>query len=184
MVLPFFVRILPTPTMTASTSRSWIKPAAIAAVVLALAGAGYASLRATPAPDVTFISIAGDKVSTQSLRGKVVMVNFWATSCVTCVKEMPAMVDTYNKFKDQGLEFVAVAMQYDRPDYVLNFTEQRKLPFKVALDSAGDIARQFGDVTLTPTTFLIDKNGNILKKYVGEPDFDQVHQLIEKELAG
>ena len=172
--------------MTASTpSRSWIKPAAIGAVVLALAGIGYASLASsTPAPDVTFISIASDKVSTQSLRGKVVMVNFWATSCVTCVKEMPDMVATYNKYKGQGLEFVAVAMQYDRPDYVLNFAEQRKLPFTVALDSAGDIARQFGDVTLTPTTFLIDKQGRIIKTYVGAPDFGAVHKLIEKELAG
>lgn len=184
MVLPLF---LSASTMTASTSssRSWFKPAAIGAVVLALAGIGYASFSSTtPAPDVTFISIAGEKISTEQLRGKVVMVNFWATSCVTCVKEMPELVATYDKYKDRGLEFVAVAMQYDRPDYVLNFTEQRKLPFKVALDSSGDIARQFGDVTLTPTTFLIDKDGNILKKYVGEPDFGQVHQLIEKELAG
>lgn len=170
--------------MTASTtSRSWIKPAAIGAVVLALAGIGYASFNHTPpAPDVTFISIAGDKISTESLRGKVVMVNFWATSCVTCVKEMPQMVETYNKYKAQGLEFVAVAMQYDPPNYVLNFSETRQLPFTVAIDSAGDIARQFGDVTLTPTTFVIDKQGRIIKRYVGEPSFPELHQLIEKEL--
>ena len=167
-----------------TSSRSWIKPAAAAAVVLALAGVGYASFySATPAPDVTFISIKGDKISTDSLRGKVVMVNFWATSCTTCVKEMPHMVETYEKYKAQGMEFVAVAMQYDPPNYVLNFTETRKLPFTVAIDSAGDIARQFGDVTLTPTTFLIDKNGKIIKRYVGEPDFPALHKLIEKELA-
>lgn len=171
--------------MTAQTSsRSWIKPAAACAVVLALAGIGYASFTsAPPAPNVTFISIAGDKISTESLRGKVVMVNFWATSCVTCVKEMPQMVETYNKYKAQGLEFVAVAMQYDPPNYVLNFTETRQLPFKVAIDSAGDIARQFGDVSLTPTTFVIDKQGRIIKQYVGEPDFPTLHKLIEKELA-
>ena len=172
--------------MTASTSsRSWFKPAAIGAAVLALAGIGYASFNgSSAAPDVTFISIKGDKISTQSMRGKVVMVNFWATSCVTCVKEMPQMVETYEKYKGQGLEFVAVAMQYDPPNYVLNFTETRKLPFIVALDSGGDIARQFGDVTLTPTTFLIDKNGKIIKRYVGEPEFPALHKLIEKELAG
>ena len=93
------------------------------------------------------------------------------------------MVETYNKYKAQGMEFVAVAMQYDPPNYVLNFTETRKLPFTVAIDSAGDIARQFGDVSLTPTTFLIDKNGRIIKRYVGEPDFPALHKLIEKELA-
>lgn len=169
---------------TSPSSRSWFKPAAIGAVVLALAGIGYASFNsATPAPNVTFISIAGDKISTESLRGKVVMVNFWATSCVTCVKEMPQMVETYNKYKGQGLEFVAVAMQYDPPNYVLNFSETRRLPFTVAIDSAGDIAKQFGDVSLTPTTFVIDKNGKIIKQYVGEPDFAALHKLLEKELA-
>jgi peroxiredoxin len=171
--------------MTASaSSRTWIRPAAIGAALLALAGIGYATLASsTPAPDVTFISIQGEKISTQGLRGKVVMVNFWATSCVTCIKEMPAMVDTYNKFKGQGLEFVAVAMSYDPPNYVLNYTETRKLPFKVALDSGGDIARAFGDVQLTPTTFVIDKDGKIVKRYVGEPEWSSLHVLLQKALA-
>ncbi|MGH8854096.1 MAG: TlpA disulfide reductase family protein [Telluria sp.] len=166
------------------SSRSWFKPAAIGAVVLALAGIGYASFNSgTAAPDVTFISITGDKISTQSLRGKVVMVNFWATSCVTCVKEMPQMVETYEKYKGKGLEFVAVAMAYDPPNYVLNFTETRQLPFIVAIDPAGDIAKQFGDVSLTPTTFVIDKNGKIIKRYIGEPEFPALHKLLEKELS-
>lgn len=169
----------------ATTPRSWIKPAVVSALVIALAGVGYATFTSsTPAPEVTFVDLKGQKISSQSLRGKVVMVNFWATSCVTCVKEMPQMVETYNKYKGQGLEFVAVAMQYDRADYVLNFTETRKLPFTVALDSGGDIARKFGDVTLTPTTFVIDKNGKIIKRYVGEPKFADLHKLLEKELAG
>ena len=169
--------------MSAPT-RSWIKPAAIGAAVLALAGIGYATLApGEKAPEVTFISIAGDKISTANLRGKVVMVNFWATSCVSCVREMPAMVDTYNKFKGQGLEFVAVAMQYDPPNYVLNFTETRKLPFIVALDSGGDLAKSFGDVTMTPTTFVIARDGTILKRYVGVPDFSDVHALLQKALA-
>jgi peroxiredoxin len=164
--------------------RSWIKPAAIGALLLALGGIGYATLGSSvAAPDVTFISLAGDKVSTQGLRGKVVMVNFWATSCTTCVREMRQMIETYNKFKGQGLEFVAVAMKYDPPNYVVNFTETRKLPFTVALDSGGDIARSFGDVALTPTTFVIGKDGKILKRYVGEPEFGELHALLQKALA-
>ena len=162
--------------------RSWIKPAAIGALVLA--GVGYATLGGSvAAPDVTFISLAGDKVSTHSLRGKVVMVNFWATSCATCVKEMPQIVETYNKFKGQGLEFVAVAMKYDPPNYVVNYTETRKLPFTVAMDSGGDLAKAFGDVALTPTTFVIGKDGKILKRYVGEPEFGELHALLQKALA-
>jgi peroxiredoxin len=167
-----------------ASKRSWTGASAIAAAVLTVAGIGYAAFaRSVPAPDVTFISIDGQKISTQDLRGKVVMVNFWATSCTTCVHEMPAMVDTYNKFKGQGLQFIAVAMSYDPPNYVLNFTETRKLPFTVALDSGGDIAKQFGKVTMTPTTFVIGKDGTIIKRYVGEPEFSSLHALLQKALA-
>jgi peroxiredoxin len=169
--------------MSASSSRTWIKPAVIGAAVLAIAGIGFATFsQQQQAPDVTFIAINGQKISTQDLRGKVVMINFWATSCATCVKEMPQMVETYNKFKQDGLEFVAVAMSYDPPNYVLNYAETRKLPFKVALDSGGDLAKQFGDVNMTPTTFVIGKDGKILKRYLGEPDFASLHALLQKSL--
>ncbi|MES2018822.1 MAG: TlpA disulfide reductase family protein [Pseudomonadota bacterium] len=162
---------------------NWIKPVIVATVLAALAVGGNLALNRAKAPEVTFISLAGQKISTQSLRGKVVMVNFWATSCATCVKEMPQMVDTYNKFKGQGLEFVAVAMKYDPPNYVVNYVETRKLPFIVALDSGGDIAKAFNDVALTPTTFVIGKDGKVLKRYVGEPDFAALDLLLKKALA-
>jgi peroxiredoxin len=93
------------------------------------------------------------------------------------------MVDTYNKFKGQGLQFVAVAMKDDRPDYVLNYAQTRRLPFTVALDSGGDLAKQFGDVAMTPTTFVIGKDGKILKRYLGEPDFASLHALLQKSLT-
>jgi peroxiredoxin len=167
----------------APRKRTWIKALATV-VIVAVAAVGYFSLsNRQTAPDVTFTSLTGEKVSMQSLRGKVVMVNFWATSCVTCVKEMPDMVETYNKYKDRGLDFVAVAMSYDPPNYVLNYAQTRSLPFKVALDTQGELAKSFGDVQLTPTTFVIDKNGNVIKRYLGEPDFAALHQLLEKALA-
>lgn len=157
---------------------------AVVAILVAMAVAGFLLLSAKDsAPEVTYTTLTGEKVSSESLRGKVVMVNFWATSCVTCIKEMPEMVRTYNKYKDQGLEFIAVAMSYDPPNYVLNYAQSRSLPFKVALDTQGDIAQSFGDVKLTPTTFVIDKDGKIIKRYIGEPEFPALHQLLEKALA-
>ena len=135
------------------------------------------------APAVSFKTLNGEQVALESLRGKVVLVNFWATSCSTCVKEMPEMVATYNKYSGKGLEFIAVAMSYDPPNYVLNYTETRQLPFKVALDADGSAAKSFGDVKLTPTTFVIGKDGSILKRYVGIPEFASMHQLLEKALA-
>ena len=74
-------------------------------------------------------------------------------------------------------------MSYDRPDYVVNFAETRKLPFDVALDVNGNIAKAFKDVKITPTTYVINRKGEIIKTYVGEPDFAALHQLIEKSLA-
>jgi peroxiredoxin len=168
---------------TAPRSRLMLKLGGIA-VVAAVALFGYTSLSAhNAAPDVTFVKLDGQKVALKDLRGKVVMVNFWATSCTTCVGEMPQMISTYNKYKAQGLDFVAVAMSYDPPNYVLNYTETRKLPFQVALDPQDTLSKAFGDVKLTPTTFVIGKDGTILKRYVGEPQFAELHQLLEKALA-
>jgi peroxiredoxin len=135
------------------------------------------------APDSTFVLLTGEQTTTAELKGKVMLVNFWATTCVSCVKEMPSLVSTYNKYQSQGFETVAVAMSYDPPNWVLNFAQSRQLPFKVALDNTGDIARAWGDVKLTPTTYLVDRQGRIVKRYVGEPDFAALHQLIEKLLA-
>ncbi len=140
-------------------------------------------LKREPAPAATFNTLQGEQLNTSALRGKVVLVNFWATSCGSCIAEMPQMVGTFNKYRERGFELVAVAMSYDPPQYVQNYAETRQLPFTVALDANGSNAKAFGDVQLTPTAFLIDKEGNIIKRFVGIPDEAGLHKLIEKALA-
>ena len=134
------------------------------------------------APDTTFVLLDGSKKQTYDLRGQVSLVNFWATSCVTCVAEMPDMVRTYEKYKNNGFGTVAVAMQYDPPSYVVNFVNSRKLPFDVAIDNTGVVAKAWGDVQLTPTTYLLNKRGEIVKRFVGNPNFAELHLLIDKLL--
>lgn len=153
--------------------------------VLALGGTAFLSGcgGAQAAPESTFVLLDGSKKTTADFKGKVTLVNFWATSCVTCVAEMPKLVATHNKYKNQGYDTLAVAMSYDPPNYVVNFFETRQLPFKVAIDNTGAAAKAWGDVQLTPTTFLVNKRGQIVKQFVGEPDFTALHQLIEKLLA-
>lgn len=146
-----------------------------------MAAAGCAP--AETAPTSQFVLLDGSRLTTADLKGKVTLVNFWATTCVSCVKEMPALVATYNKYHPRGFETVAVAMSYDPTEWVVNFANSRQLPFKVALDNTGQLARDWGDVKLTPTTYLVDKQGQIVKRYVGEPDFAALHQLLEKLLA-
>jgi peroxiredoxin len=138
---------------------------------------------AQTAPESTFVLLDGSKKSTSDMKGKVTLVNFWATSCVTCVAEMPQITATYDKYKSQGYDTLAVAMSYDPPSYVVNYAQTRQLPFKVAIDNTGAAAKAWGDVQLTPTTFLVNKRGEIVKRYVGQPDFAAMHQLIEKLLA-
>lgn len=152
-------------------------------IVAAIAVAGFFAFNGqSRAPDATFTLLSGQKISTAAdLKGKVYLVNFWATSCATCMQEMPQMVETYQRFKGQGLEFVAFAMNYDPPMYVANYAQTRQLPFKVALDD-GSAAKLFGNVQLTPTTFVIDKDGKILKRYVGAPQFAELDQLLQKAL--
>ena len=156
-----------------------------AAVALALAvGVGvYLNTGVSAAPASTFVLLDGSKKSTEDLKGKVTLVNFWATSCVTCVGEMPKVIATYDKYKGRGYDTLAVAMSYDPPSYVVNFAETRKLPFQVAIDNTGAVAKAWGDVQLTPTTYVVNKRGEIVKRYVGEPDFAELHRLIEKLLA-
>jgi peroxiredoxin len=149
----------------------------------AIAFAAFALWNARPAaPQVTFVSLQGEKITTASLHGKVVLVNFWATDCVTCVKEMPEIVATYNKYRSQGFETIAVAMRHDPPNYVLGYVEKNKLPFTVALDPMGELAKAFGEVKLTPTTFVIDKQGKVVTRILGEPDFAKLHALLEEKL--
>lgn len=135
------------------------------------------------APASTMVLLDGKPFTTAQMKGKVTLVNFWATSCVTCVAEMPEIIATYNKFAPQGYDTVAVAMSYDPPAFVVNFAESRKLPFKVAIDNTGAVARAWGDVKLTPTTYLVNKKGEIVKRYVGTPDFAAMHILIGQLLA-
>jgi peroxiredoxin len=138
--------------------------------------------RATPAPDVTFVSLQGESIATAGLRGKVVLVNFWATDCAVCLKEIPDLVRTYNRYRDRDFELVAVAMRHDPPNRVVHYAESNRLPFKVALDPMGELARAFGGVRYTPTTFLIDRAGNIVERVTGAPDFARLNALIEEKL--
>ena len=149
--------------------------ALLLATVIGLAGCAAGD----DAPASKFVLLDGSTTTTADLKGKVTLVNFWATSCVTCVAEMPKLVSTFEKYKSQGYGTLAVAMAYDPPSYVVNFAETRKLPFDVAIDNTGAVASAWGEVGITPTSYLVNKRGEIVKRYVGEPDMQELHQLIE-----
>jgi thiol-disulfide isomerase/thioredoxin len=158
--------------------KKWIMPI----VALALfAGLAIAVLQKPKAPEVTFTTLDGKKISMNSLRGKTVLVNFWATDCPGCVKEIPALVETYKRYKDKNFEVIAVAMPYDPPAQVLNYTKEKALPFAVMHDGFGEMVAAFGKVDLVPTSYVYDPQGRRLQKVIGELDFNQLQKLIEQQ---
>jgi peroxiredoxin len=132
-----------------------------------------------PAPHVAYTLLDGTPGNTAALQGKVVMVNFWATTCAVCIQEMPQMVTTHNMFRARGLHTLAVAMSYDPPAFVVDFAQRKQLPFSVVIDNTGSVARSYGDIQGTPTTLLINRQGRIVQRYVGAPDFQALQRRID-----
>jgi peroxiredoxin len=158
--------------------------AAVSAIACAIAIAAVVGLgQRDAAPTVAYTLLDGTRYSTAQWRGKVVLVNFWATSCTSCVREMPQLAALHDNFKARGFDTLAVSMRYDPPSAVVDFAQTRQLPFGVAIDNTGAIAQGFGDVQVTPTTLLIDKRGDIALRIVGTPDFAALNAQIERLLA-
>ena len=138
----------------------------------------WQSEKIKPAPHVTFTTITGKKIELEKLQGNPVFVTFWATDCPGCIKEIPHLIELYNHFHPLGLEIIAVAMYYDPPSHVVAMTKAKQIPYAVALDLKAEHAQAFGQVQLTPTTFLISSAGIIIKQKTGQFDFtDMKHQL-------
>ena len=134
------------------------------------------------APEVRFATLKGEVVNMSDLRGRVVLVNFWATSCAPCVREMPQLVTTWKQYEARGFDTIAVAMDYDPPNLVVDFARRFELPFRVAFDPRGEIALRFGKVRMAPTSFLIGRRGQILLRQEGELDFVKLNALLEAAL--
>ena len=157
-----------------TTTPYWQRRQALiaAAVVLALLVIMVVVLprRQTPAPDVSFTLIDGSKLILKDLRGKPVLVFFWATTCNTCIAKTPEMNRLYRQLQPQGLEMVAVAMPYDPPTRVVEYARKLHMPYPVALDHRAEIVRAFGNVRVTPTTVLITVDGTIAWRKPGKLD--------------
>lgn len=135
------------------------------------------------APDITFMSITGEKIKLKDWQGKPVIVTFWATDCPGCIKEIPHLIELYREYHERGLEIIAVAMYYDPPNHVVEMTRAKQLPYKVALDLQAEHAKAFGDVRLTPTTFLIKPDGMIALHKIGEFDLADMKKRIDSYLV-
>ena len=154
----------------------------ISCLVIVLTGLILISFQKDTVDSLDMTTINGEKITSKDLLGKVVLINFWATDCPGCIAEMPGLINTYNKYKNQNFELIAVSMFYDPPSHVLSYSKNNNLPFPVVLDIEKKIATQFKNVTLTPTSFLINHQGKIINQIIGEINFNEFDLLLQKTI--
>lgn len=136
----------------------------------------------TKAPGFTYTELDGSRRTSEALAGKVVVMNFWATTCAPCVAEMPQFIALHHRMKTRGFETLAVAMRHDPPASVAYFAESRQLPFPVIIDNTGALAQAFDATEVTPTTVVIDRQGHVVRRFVGTADFGALDALVQRLL--
>ncbi len=170
--------------MPASTKR-FIIGLCVVCLLFALAGTVLLSKSTPrPAPDVVFKTISGEQIALIDLRGKPVLINFWASSCGYCLEEMPHLAELYRELSGKGLQIIGVAMPYDIPSHVVQLSKQLNLPYPVAIDPDDIVARAFNNVRFTPSSFLINAQGMIIDKTTGQMNLNtlrkQINQLLKE----
>lgn len=156
-----------------------LKNAARLVLLSAAAFSLYLAISQTNAPGSEFITLTGKNFTLRSLRGKPVLVTFWATDCPSCLAEIPSLIDLYQTFHSQGLAIIAVNMYYDPPNRVYAMVENQQIPYDVVLDVYRRHANEFGNVQLTPTTFLYDAGGRQVFQKTGMFDPADLKQRIK-----
>lgn len=166
--------------MSKPNSIRLIFPAAfLLLVLLAVFYLWFSPSGVQPAPSVAMTELnGGQKIDLADLRGHPVLVTFWATSCPGCVAEMPHLIKLYNDLEPRGFRMISVAMSYDQPNHVLEMQKQKHIPYPIVWDSIGKISKAFGSVTLTPTHFLINPQGEIVQHKIGDIDIKLLRARI------
>jgi len=137
----------------------------------------YFAEKAKQLPELELTLISGDKLNLSELTGKPVLLNFWATSCAPCRKEMPDLARLHLQFSAKGVRVIGIAMAYDRPDQVIAFQQKYQIPYTLALDLDSTAARAF-DVVAIPETVLISPRGQIVYRHSGVIDIKEMKKRI------
>ena len=129
------------------------------------------------APDFSLPQLSGERLDLSAYRGKVVLLDFWATWCDPCRDEIPRFVDLQNKYRDQGLQIIGVSMD-DGPEPVRDFYQRFKMNYPVVMGTA-QTGELYGGVLGLPIAYVIGRDGRIYAKHIGATDIS----VFEKEIV-
>jgi thiol-disulfide isomerase/thioredoxin len=177
----------------------WVKASLVVALLALAAGCARSTsevpatdntAKGTPAPAVSFQNLDGQTVNLSQYRGKLVLVNFWATWCEPCRSEIPELIEYQKKYADKGFTVLGVAMDQEGKSVVAPFVEKQQfdvngqkmtMNYPIVLGNE-KIATQFGGIIGMPTTFVISKDGNVVKRVIGVIDPQGMDQFIQQQL--
>jgi thiol-disulfide isomerase/thioredoxin len=135
----------------------------------------------TVAPAWKLKDLAGREVSSEQFKGKVVVLDFWATWCVPCIGEIPGYIELQKKYGAQGLMIVGVSVDQKGPDVVAKFAKAKGMNYTIVMaDDA--IADAFGGFDVIPTTFLINRDGRIIHRKAGAMPHEEYEKLVQQAL--
>ena len=134
-----------------------------------------------PAPVWRLTDLNGHVVSSEQLKGKVVVVDFWATWCVPCIGEIPGYIELQKKYGAEGLVIVGVSVDQKGPDHVKKFAEAKGMNYNIVM-ADDNIADAFGGIESIPTTFLINREGRIIHRKVGAMPREEYEKLVQQAL--
>jgi len=136
-----------------------------------------------PAPDFTVTSLDGKTISLDSLKGKVIILNFWATWCPPCRAEIPEFIRFYRDFEKKGVAIIGLSIN-DRNTALQEFNQTNRINYPVANDKGSRVARLYGGIRSIPTTFVIDHKGIIRDMRVGGINRQELLKMVEPYLSG
>lgn len=132
------------------------------------------------APEFTLLDINGNKVNLSDFKGKVVILDFWATWCPPCIAEIPHFIELYDEYKNRGLEVIGVSVDWNAQRVVPPFAEEKGINYILLLGD-DEVTDLYGGIISIPTTFILDREGGIRKRYMGYRD-KEVFERDIKEL--